>query len=233
MLSLENIKAGYGKKRIINDLSMKVDSNKICALIGHNGAGKSTILKTIIGTLPLWSGTIQYNGRVLTSNPKNNIDYGISYLAQGAMVFRNLAVKDNLRIASFVHGESELQFQCIENIYKNFSILHDKKNYLARHLSGGEQQILAIGMALVQQPKLLLMDEPSLGLSRRNIDKVFDLIVSLNQENDIAFLIVEQKVERVLEISDYTYVLRLGEIALEDNSKTLLREKSYKRIFMS
>ncbi len=233
MLEIKHLKTGYSKKLVIDDVSIRVNPGEIVALIGHNGAGKSTILKSIIGTLPRWSGEIIFNNQVINSKPNENVQKGISFIPQGNQVFDELSVQENLEIASFIFKDKKLIQQRFEEVYDRFPLLKERRKQPAGKLSGGEQQILALGMALIQRPKLLLMDEPSLGLSPSFVKQTFKMTKELNNSYNMAILIVEQKVKGVLEIANRAYLLRLGKIALEENAKTMLEKEKYKKIFLT
>ena len=233
MLEVKNLKTGYGKKLIVDDVSLKVETEEIVALVGHNGAGKSTILKSILGVLPRWSGEIRFQGEILDSEPSKNVRKGISMIPQGNQVFDEMTVKENLEVASFIFKDKKLIKERFEQVFDKFPILKERQKQSAGKLSGGEQQILSLGMALIQRPKLLLMDEPSLGLSPAFVKQVFQMIRDLNKSYGMAILIVEQKVKEVLSLASRTYVLRLGKVALEGDSKQLLVSGDYKKVFLS
>ncbi len=233
MLEIKHLKTGYGKKQIINDVSLKVDDEKIVALIGHNGAGKSTILKSIIGILPIWSGKIIFNGELIKPLANENVKKGISMIPQGSEVFDELSVYENIEIASFIIKDKRIINNRLKEIFSEFPILKENRKKAAGKLSGGEQQILALGMALMQRPRLLLLDEPSLGLSPSFAKKAFEIIKDLNRKYHMSILIVEQKVREVLEIAHYVYVLRLGKVELEDNARELRKTEAYKEVFLS
>jgi branched-chain amino acid transport system ATP-binding protein len=233
MLEVKNLKTGYGKKLIVDDVSLKVETEEIVALVGHNGAGKSTILKSILGVLARWSGEIRFQGEILDSQPSINVRKGISMIPQGNQVFDEMTVKENLEVASFIFKDKKLVKERFEQVFEKFPILKERQKQSAGKLSGGEQQILSLGMALIQRPKLLLMDEPSLGLSPSFVKQVFQMIRDLNKNYGMAILIVEQKVKEVLSLANRTYVLRLGKVALEGDSKQMLTSGDYKKVFLS
>ena len=233
MLEIKNLKTGYGKKLIIDDVSLHVDSGEIVALIGHNGAGKSTILKSIIGVLPKWSGEVVFEGTVLDSKPHQIVRQGISMIPQGSQVFDEMTVQENLEVASFIFKDKKLVRQRFEEVYRQFPLLQERRKQSAGKLSGGEQQMLALGMALIQRPKLLLLDEPSLGLSPSFVKQAFQMIKDLNEKYGMSILIVEQKVKEILKFSNRTYVLRLGKVALEGASDKMRETEAYKKIFLT
>jgi len=233
MLEVKQLKNGYGKKLIIDDVSLNVKQGEIVALIGHNGAGKSTILKSIIGVLPLWSGEIFFENQQINSSASENVKKGISMIPQGNQVFDELTVFENLEIASFILKDKKIIHERFEDVFQQFPLIKERRKQSAGKLSGGEQQMLALGMALIQRPTLLLMDEPSLGLSPAFVNQVFGMIKELNTKYKMSVLIVEQKVREVLNLSDRAYVLRLGRVALEDNANEMLKKGEYKKIFLA
>ncbi len=233
MLQITNLKTGYGKKLIIDDVSLSVKEGEMVALIGHNGAGKSTILKSIIGVLPRWSGDIFFENVLLDSKPHENVRRGISMIPQGSQVFDEMTVQENLEVASFIFKDKKLIKQRFEEAYHQFPILKERRKQSAGKLSGGEQQMLALGMALIQRPKLLLMDEPSLGLAPSLVKDVFDMIKQLNQDYGMAILIVEQKVKEALKLANRAYVLRLGKVALQGDATEMAAKGEYKKVFLS
>jgi len=233
MLEIRNLKTGYGKKQIIDDVSFTVENGEIVALIGHNGAGKSTILKSVIGSLPTWEGSILFESTPVADKAHKNVKRGISFIPQGSQVFDEMTVMENLEIASFILKDKKIVKQRFEQVLHRFPLLKKRRKQSAGKLSGGEQQMLALGMALIQRPKLLLMDEPSLGLSPTFVKQTFALIKELISDYNMSVLIVEQKVKEVLNVADRAVVLRLGKIALEGNAKEMAASGDYKKIFLS
>jgi len=233
MLYVKNLKSGYKKKLIIDDISIKVQKGEIIALIGHNGAGKSTILKTIFGLNELWAGNIIFNEKQINLNPIKNVKLGMSFLPQSDRVFYEMTVQDNLIVSSYILKKNRLTTERLDDIYNQFPLLYKKRKIVAGKLSGGEQQILSICMSLIQKPKLFLIDEPSLGLSPAMEDKIFKTIGDLRNKYGMSILIVEQKVKKVLQISDRAYVMRLGKVALEGDASYLLSTEDYKKILVT
>lgn len=222
MLEIKNIETGYDKKQVLYDVSLKVSDGEIVSIIGPNGAGKSTILKAICGVLPLWAGGIVFNGHSIKGNSvAQNIKNGLTIAPQGNRVFDELTVKDNLELGGYLLHKNKLQKR-IEQTYEIFPILKKRMKQLAGKLSGGEQQMLAIARAFVPEPKLLLLDEPSLGLAPNLLNDVFEKITEINKISNTSLLIVEQKVNEILKISHRTYSIKLGKIAFEGKSKELI-----------
>lgn len=233
MLEIRHLKTGYGKKQIIDDVSLKVNSGEIVALIGHNGAGKSTILKSIIGVLPKWDGAILFENQALAEEAHKNVKRGISFIPQGSQIFDEMTVVENLEVASFILKDKKIIKQRVDEAFHRFPVLKERRKQSAGKLSGGEQQMLALGMALIQRPKLLLMDEPSLGLSPIFVKSTFALIKELNKIYKMSILIVEQKVREALYLADRAYILRLGKVALEGDAQNILKEEKYRKIFLT
>lgn len=232
-LRVSDIKAGYGKKLILDGVSLSVPKGQVVALIGHNGAGKSTLLKVIFGILPVWKGEIRLDGKNLDgTSPSEHVQNGISYVPQGNRVFTELTIKENLEIGAYTLRSKNIFRERLESIFTLFPKLKDRFKQNAGTLSGGEQQVLALGMALMLQPRLLLIDEPSLGLSPKLVGIAFNRIQQINQQFGTTVLIVEQKVRKVLKISDKVYVLKVGKVSFEGKPSELLEGDRIKRVFL-
>ena len=233
MLEVKNLNTGYEKKQVLFDAFVKVDEGEIVSVIGPNGAGKSTLLKAICGTIPSWSGEVIFNGIKLNGNePPENLKQGISYCPQGNRVFDDLSVKENLEIGGYILKKKKVN-ERIEEVLNIFPVLKERINQGAGSLSGGEQQMLTVARALIPEPKLLLLDEPSLGLAPNLVKDLLDKFVELNQKIGITILIVEQKVKDVLAISNRTYGFKLGRIAYDGLSKELIENKELlKELFL-
>ena len=215
LLELHDLETGYGKKQVVFGASLEVRKGEVVALIGPNGAGKSTILKAVCGLIPVWKGEIRFEGVPTNgSSPAQNVARGITFAPQGNRVFDELTVLENLEIGGFQLPSKELKVR-IEEVMNFFPILRERRKLDASKLSGGEKQMLALARALVPKPKLLMLDEPSLGLAPNLVGSVFERIAQLNRHKGVTILIVEQKVREVLRISHRVYGLRLGKIALD------------------
>lgn len=233
MLKISDVVTGYGKKIVIHGVSLNVKEKGIVAIIGPNGAGKSTLLKAIMGLLPLYEGNIHYNGLTVKSRkPAMNVANGIGFVPQGNRVFTELSVMENLEVGGHFLMKEEL-YKNMEDVFSFFPILRERKFQIAGSLSGGEKQMLALGRALVAKPKLLLLDEPSLGLSPKLLTSVMDKIKEINNSLGTSFLIVEQKVKEVLSISGSVYVLKLGKVAFEGTPDELLKEGIIHKLYLS
>jgi branched-chain amino acid transport system ATP-binding protein len=224
LLEMEAVETGYGNKQILFGISLTVYQGEIVALIGPNGAGKSTVLKAAFGLLPTWKGKITWDGKPIQgTSPEQNIrKQMMSFAPQGGRVFDDLTVFENLELGGFLLPKTQRR-QHIEEIFDLFPILAERSQELAGQLSGGQQQTLSLGRALVCAPKLLLLDEPSLGLSPNLVSATFDQISQINRELGRTVLIVEQKVRAVLELCDRVYGLKFGKCVFcgePDNLKT-------------
>jgi branched-chain amino acid transport system ATP-binding protein len=233
MLEINHLEAGYAKKQILFDISLKIKSKEIVAIIGSNGCGKSTILKTISGLIHPWNGEIWFDG-VLTNNytPSQNVHHKLAFAPQGNRIFDQLTVLENLKLGGYYLPTSQLKSKINEAI-NLFPILKTKLSQDAGKLSGGQQQMLALARALMSQPKLLLLDEPSLGLSPGVLRDVFETIHHINRETGVAILIVEQRVREVLEVCDRVYGIKRGQTMFESDSKNLLNDsQNLKNLFL-
>ncbi len=233
MLEVIDLKTGYGKKIVIHSASIKVEEKEIVALIGPNGAGKSTLLKAIMGLLPADEGDIRYNRtNIQNEKPSDNVIRGIGFVPQGNRVFTELKVIENLEIGGHFFAKDKLQ-QRIEETFDFFPILKERKSQLAGSLSGGEKQMLSLGRAFVARPKLLLLDEPSLGLSPKLLKSVMAKIKGINEKLGTTILIVEQKVKEVLSISDRVYVFKLGKVVFQGTSDELLNKGDMRKLYLT
>jgi len=232
MLELKNIEAGYNKKSVLNNVSMSLQKGDIVALIGPNGAGKSTVIKTVMGLVKARQGKIFYKGNLINgSKPDKNIRQGIVYVPQGNTVFSDLSVLDNLHMGGYILPNKNILETRIKEVFALFPEIEERKQMDAGNLSGGEKQMLALGRALMLNPNLLLLDEPSLGLSPKAIKKAFEAIKTVREKFDATILIVEQKVRDVLEIADRVYVLAMGQVVAEDIPGNLPKER-IKKLFL-
>lgn len=225
MLQLKNIKAGYDGMQVLKGINLQVNPNEIVAIIGPNGSGKSTTLKSIFNQCNIYSGKILWKDKDITKlKTHDNIQEGISYVPQGRQVFQDLTVHENLEMGAFTFKNKDIINTNIKDVYKKFPFLKRKQHHKADTLSGGQQQLLAIGRALIQNPQLLLLDEPSLGLSPKAMKEVFDKVEEINNEG-VSIIIVEQNAKAAVELADRTYILENGKIALEGGKSILENEK--------
>lgn len=223
LLEIRDLQAGYGELDVLKKVNISVDKGEVVALIGPNGAGKSTVLKSIYNIADVQAGKILLNEEDITGQQTHQLlTKGISYVPQGRINFSTLSVEENLRIAS----EDKKRLQAI---YKRFPALHEKRDELAYSLSGGQHQMLALGRALMQEPKLLLMDEPSLGLAPKLITQLFKIIKELADEG-IAILVVEQNAKQAIQAANNTYLLEQGTIAL--SGKDITKHKKIQQVYL-
>jgi len=225
LLRIEGLRTGYGPKQVLNDVSLHVHSTEIVALLGPNGAGKSTLLKTIFGLLRAWSGSVLLDSKPIHNrHPLHNVREGLAYVPQGSRVFSDLTVYENLEIGGFILHNRKLLREQMERAFQLFPILAERHHQMAGKLSGGERQMLALGQALMTEPRLLLLDEPSLGLAPQPTRDAIAAIQRLNTELKTTILLVEQNVVEALSIANWVYVLRLGRVVLQAQPKELTRE---------
>ncbi len=229
LLLVRDLVTGYGKRKVLNAVDIDVAPAEIVSVIGHNGAGKSTLLKAVFGLLPIWSGRVMLGGITLTTpNPRTLLKLGVSYVPQGSRVFPDLTVLENLELGAITLRNRPKLEEGIEQVFKLFPTLKSRLRQRAGDLSGGEKQMLALGSALVLSPRLLLLDEPSLGLAPSLVADAFCRIQQISYESEAAVVIVEQKVRDVLKIAHRVFVLRNGRVSfsgptrlLEDETKLL------------
>ena len=233
MLEIKNLAVSYGAITALHSVSLSVKAGSIVTLIGGNGAGKTTTLKTISGLLKPQSGEIIYNGKNIAGLPPHQIvKLGVSHVPEGRMIFANLTVMENLMMGAFLQNDRQVISSELDYVFKIFPRLKEREQQIAGTLSGGEQQMLAIGRALMSKPKFLMLDEPSLGLAPLLVKIIFEKIVEINREQGITILLVEQNANLALEISNYGYVLETGRITLWDNSAALRQNPEVKRAYL-
>lgn len=225
MLKIINLETGYGNKQVLFGLSLEVREKEIVSLIGPNGAGKSTVLKAVCGLIPTWKGDIIFDGAgVKNSTPAQNVSRGVTFAPQGSRVFYDLTVMENLEVGGFQLARKVVS-ERIKRVLEFFPSLQGRTRQNAGKLSGGEQQMLALARALIPEPRLLLLDEPSLGLSPNLVGAIFEKITKISRDDNVSILIVEQKVLEVLEISKRVYSLKLGKVAFEGPSTELSSDR--------
>jgi len=233
MLTVENLETGYGKKQVLFGINLEAAKGKVTAIIGPNGSGKSTALKSIFGLLPVWKGTVVFNRKVFTNrSTQANVRDGIAFVPQGNQVFDEMTVLENLEIGGLQLSKKSFQTELIK-IWELFPELEQRKKQNSGKLSGGEKQMLSLGRALINSPEFILMDEPSLGLSPKLVNFMMNHIQKINQEFEVTILIVEQKVQKVLDISDRVYSIKLGEVAFAGPPEELKENKAkLKQLFL-
>ena len=232
MIDLKSVSAGYGELQILHDVSINVQQGEIVALVGANGAGKSTLIKTITGLLTISSGEINFdNVSIKNVKPHTVIRHGISLAPEGRRLFPYMTVLENLEIGAYIEKSEKTVQKNLEWVFSIFPKLRERKKQLAGTFSGGEQQMLTIGRALMCRPKFLILDEPSLGLAPMIVNEVFDIIQLLLKEGVTIFL-VEQNVRRCLEIANRAYVLEHGRIVMSGKSAELLENEKVKKAYL-
>lgn len=233
LLQVQDLIAGYGKKQVLNGVSLNVGLGEIVALIGHNGAGKSTLLKAIFGMIPIWQGQVSLNGMVkLKPTPREMLHSGVAYVPQGNRVFTDLTVKENLEMDGITLSNKELLKEGIERVFTLFPALKPRLKQRAGTLSGGEKQMLALANALILSPKLLLLDEPSLGLAPPLVSEALGRIQQINRDSGMTVLIVEQKVREVLKIAHRVYVLRTGRVSFTGPAEELKDDTKLREVYL-
>ena len=232
MLEVKDLEVYYGVIQAIKGVSFEVNQGEVIALIGANGAGKTTILHTITGLLSPKKGQVLFEGRDITKVPAHKIvSMGMAHVPEGRRVFAELSVYENLKMGAYTRKDKGEIEESLANVYKRFPRLEERKNQMAGTLSGGEQQMLAMGRALMSKPKIILMDEPSMGLSPILVNEIFDIIQAVS-ESGTTVLLVEQNAKKALSIADRAYVLETGNIVLEGNAKDLLEDDSIKKAYL-
>ena len=232
MLEVKDLEVYYGVIQAIKGISFHVEEGEVIALIGANGAGKTTTLQTITGMLNAKAGSVMFEGTDLTKIPGHKIvSMGMAHVPEGRRVFAQLSVLENLKLGAYTRKDKNEIEESLQRVYRSFPRLEERKNQLAGTLSGGEQQMLAMGRALMSKPRIILMDEPSMGLSPIFVEEIFNIIKEISAEGTTV-LLVEQNAKKALSIADRAYVLETGTIALEGDAKTLMNDESIKKAYL-
>ena len=232
MLEIKDLEVYYGMIKAIKGVSFEVNEGEVIALIGANGAGKTTILHTITGLLEAKKGSVYFDGKDITKVPAHKIvSMGMAHVPEGRRVFANLTVLQNLKMGAYTRKDKNEFEETLKTIYKRFPRLEERQNQLAGTLSGGEQQMLAMGRALMSHPRIILMDEPSMGLSPIFVNEIFDIIQKVSNSGTTV-LLVEQNARKALSIADRAYVLETGKIVLEGRAEDLLNDDSVKKAYL-
>ena len=232
LLSVNELEAYYGRIRALKGVSLKVPEGGVVALLGANGAGKTTTLRVVSGLMRPARGTVEFDGRrVDRMSAEQLVRLGIAHVPEGRQIFPDLTVRENLRLGAYTRQDGSAIAEDLQRVYQHFPILEQRSGQLAGTLSGGEQQMLAIGRALMAKPRLLLMDEPSLGLAPRLVKEIFHIIEEI-RAGGTTVLLVEQNVHMALTVADYGYVLESGRVALADTSAALRQRKEVQRSYL-
>lgn len=232
LLEVTDLKVYYGVIQAIKGISFEVNQGEVVALIGANGAGKTTTLHTLSGLLPAKEGKIVFDGKDITKTPPHKIvSMGMAQVPEGRRVFQQLSVLENLKLGAYTRSNKAEISETLERVYEHFPRLKERKNQVAGTLSGGEQQMLAMGRALMSKPRLILMDEPSMGLSPLLVSEIFDIIEEI-RNSGTTVLLVEQNAKKALSIADRAYVLETGNITLSGPAEQLINDESVKKAYL-
>jgi len=232
LLKADGIRAGYGKLEILHGVSLEVRPREIVSVIGPNGAGKSTAFKTIVGLLHPRSGRVLFDGKDITGLPPYEVlRLGLAYVPQGRIVFPQMTVLENLEMGAYIETDPARVKEALARVYGLFPVLEERKRQVAGSLSGGEQQMVAVGRALMTTPKLILLDEPSLGLSPKFVTLIFEKLQEMQQAG-YTMMVVEQNAAKALSVADRAYVLELGQNRFEGTGQTLLNDPEVKRLYL-
>lgn len=232
LLEIKDLEVNYGVIKAIKGISFEVNQGEIIALIGANGAGKTTILHTITGLIAAKNGSIAFDGKELTKTPAHKIvSMGMAHVPEGRRIFQQLSVLENLKLGAYTRKDKAGIADSLQMVYARFPRLEERKNQVAGTLSGGEQQMLAMGRALMSNPRIILMDEPSMGLSPLLVSEIFDIIKVIN-EGGTTVLLVEQNAKKALSVADRAYVLETGNITIAGKAKDLINDESVKKAYL-
>jgi branched-chain amino acid transport system ATP-binding protein len=232
MLEVKDLEVTYGVIKAIKGVSFEVNEGEVISLIGANGAGKTTILHAVSGLLGKAGGTVTYEGQDITAYPAHKIvELGMAHVPEGRRVFAQLSVLENLKLGAYTRKDKKELEDTLQTVYKRFPRLEERKNQMAGTLSGGEQQMLAMGRALMSHPKLILMDEPSMGLSPILVEEIFSIIRDISASGTTV-LLVEQNAKKALAIADRAYVLETGNIILSGSAEELINDESVKKAYL-
>src|SRR5499426_2763870 len=233
LLTVSNVETAYGPILAIRGVSFAVPAGNIVTILGANGAGKTTILKTVSGVMDPQKGTVVFNGReIQRMDPDQVVRLGLSHVPEGREVFPFLSVRENLRMGAYTRTDGDEAARDLEMVHEYFPVLRARAEQRAGALSGGEQQMLAISRALMARPKMMLLDEPSLGLAPRLVKEIFDIIVRINRERGVTVLLVEQNANMALHVAHYGYVLEVGRIVMADTCARLMAKDDIKEIYL-
>ena len=233
MLKISNVETFYGKIQALRGVDLDVNQGEIVSLIGSNGAGKSTLLMTISGVNKAKRGNIVFNGENIENRePHKIVDLGICQVPEGRRIFSKLTVEENLRLGAHANEKGKYFETDIKEVYDLFPVLSDRKTQRGGTLSGGEQQMLAIGRALMSKPKVLLLDEPSLGIAPKLVNQIFISIKNINKEKNVTIFLVEQNAKKALELADRAYVLVNGKVTIKGSGQELLKNKDIQAAYL-
>jgi branched-chain amino acid transport system ATP-binding protein len=233
LLTLANVSAGYGSFRALFDVSLEVAHGQAVGVIGPNGAGKTTLMRVISGLLPPRDGAMTLDGRAVGGLPAHRmVEQGIAHVPENRRLFPRLSVEDNLRIGAFIPQARAHYAEQLERVYGLFPRLKDRRAQLAGTLSGGEQQMCAIGRALMSRPKMILLDEPSMGLAPQIVEEIFEIVHGLNEKEGVSFLLAEQNTHMALRFARYGYILENGRVVMDGDAKSLAENEDVKEFYL-
>jgi branched-chain amino acid transport system ATP-binding protein len=233
LLAVSNVETYYGPVIALRGVSFAVPEGSIVTILGANGAGKTTVLKTVSGVMDPQKGTVEFAGRQIQGmDPDRIMRLGLSHVPEGREVFPFLTVRDNLKMGAYIRKDADGIARDLEIVHGYFPVLAERADQRAGRLSGGEQQMLSISRALMSRPKMMLLDEPSLGLSPKLVKDIFEIILRVNREQGVSVLLVEQNAHMALKTADYGYVLEVGRIVMEDRCARLLEQEDIKEFYL-
>jgi branched-chain amino acid transport system ATP-binding protein len=233
MLQVNNIDVAYGDTQVLFDVSLDIQQGELVAVIGANGAGKTTLLRTISGVLKPQNGSIRFGDKVISDQPPNRtVADGVIHVPEGRLLFPEMSVRENLRMGAFLTKDKHVINERLDSVFEMFPRLKERTSQMAGTLSGGEQQMLAVGRGLMAGPTLLMLDEPSLGLAPKLVQQIFDLAQQINQEMGVTVLLVEQNVRMSCEISSRAYVLENGRVVLKGPGADMLENEHVRRAYL-
>jgi len=231
LLKVSDVEAGYKNKQVLFGVSLEVAPEEIVSLLGHNGAGKSTLLSAIYGLIGISRGQVEFLGEKITGNAiRANVRKGLAFVAGGHQVFNDLSVMENCKIIKYLHRQEDFDAR-LETVFGIFPRLKERRGQIARTMSGGEQQMLAISLGLLMNPRLLILDEPSLGLAPLLVANIMEAVQFINREYKVSILLVEQNIKYAVDISSRIYVLRLGKVLLHSPAEEFKKRESYVDLF--
>ncbi len=231
ILQIQNLTTFYGEHKILDDLSMQLNEGEILMLVGANGTGKSTLLKTIFGLIKTKSGKIIFENNEIIPQPHKMVEIGISYVPQESRVFPNMTIEENIRIGAYIINDKELENERLQEIFEIFPLLKSKAKHKASNLSGGQMQITALARAMMLKPRILMLDEPSIGLAPKVVKEIFEKIVDINKKFNTSIIVVEHNLKTLLNIADRALILAKGKIVKEGKPKELLQSKILEEVF--
>ena len=233
MLQVDRIDVGYGDVHVLHEVSLDIKVGELVAVIGANGAGKTTLLKTISGLLRPFNGSISFDGSVISNlNPDRIVSNGIVHVPEGRLLFPEMSIRENLEMGAYLEKDKEKISERFVSVYEMFPVLEERSSQMAGTLSGGEQQMLAVGRGLMAGPKLFMFDEPSLGLAPKLVQSIFEMVLHINKTMNVTVLLVEQNVRRSCEISDRAFVLENGKMVLHGTGQEMLNNVHVREAYL-